>query len=364
LRFFLLNKDLAETDVASCYFLYGEETFLAQEFLSQLRELLLPPEAADTGLERFRLEETSWPEVIDVARTAPFLFSAWRVIALELPSGDKTENGERRRTEVFSERDENLVRDYLRAPAGRTVLVVILPGRANPSRRIVAFFSAFPESAVVVRELKPLRGASLMAWIDRKLTPVGKAMGSEAKSRLVDLVGNDLDRLDKELDKLSTFIGDKRTIDEEDVDAAAGATKEREGWELGSALETGDLRRALTVLANFFAEGKAPQLILGILSGFFREILAAQDGLRSGRDKSAIFRELRPYLRGGGPWLADRMGEFFSSVQGLSPQALTECLESLGRIDRRIKTSDASDATVRTEIEAFLIDFFRRRSPG
>lgn len=361
MRFFLLNKTLEEKDVAPCYFLYGEETFLAQEFLGQLQELLVPPEAGDIGMERFHFEDTSWPEVIDQARTAPFLFSAWRVIALEMPLSEKKEEGERRGREIFSERDESLVGDYLKSPAGRTVLVVVMPGRANSSRRIVKFFTSLPESAVETRELKPLKGAGLLSWIDRKVSAAGKAMGPEAKSRLVELIGTDLQRLDKELDKLAIYVGDKRAVDEEDVDAAAGATKEREGWELGSALETGDLHRALAVLANFFAEGKAPQLVLAILSGFFREILAAQEALRAGQDKSAIFRDLRPWIKGGGPWLAERMTEFFSSVQDLSPKELNASLESLRRIDLRIKTTDA---TARTEIETFIVEYFRRRRPG
>lgn len=362
MRFFLLNKALEEKDVAPCYFLYGEETFLGQEFLGQLRELLVPPDAQDFNLERFHFEDTSWPEVIDLARTAPFPLSPWRVISLGLPLSEKKEEGERQKKELFSERDESLVRDYLSSPAGRTVLVVILPGRANPSRRIVKFFTSFPESVVEARELKPLKGAGLSSWVDRKLSVAGKAMTHEAKSRLAELIGNDLQLLDQELDKLAIYVGDKRSIDEEDVDAVEGSTKEREGWELGSALETDDLHRALAVLANYFAEGKAPEQILGILHGFFRDILVAQEGLRAGRDKSAVFKDVRPRVgKGGGSWYFDRMNEFFSSVQGLSPKELNECLESLGRIDFRIKNSDAAP---RTEIETFIVEYFRRRRSG
>jgi DNA polymerase-3 subunit delta len=363
-RFSLFNKDLEEKDLAACYFLYGEETWLASEFLGQLVELLVPPEAEGFSLERFHYEDTSWPEVIDLARTAPFLFSPWRVIALEFPPTDREsrEEGEGKGRSVFSETDESVVGGYLAGPADRTVLVVVLPGRANASRRIVKFFAKQPEKVVVCRELKPLKGAGLQSWIDRRMAGLGKSMTAEAKLRLVDLVGNDLRRLSNELDKLAAFAGQSKTLDEDDVAAAAGWTKVREGWELESALEARDARRALVVLANFFVEGKPPELVLAGLSNFFRGVLAAREGLREGRDRKEIFREVRPQIRESyGGWYFEHLKAYFSFIEGLTAAELDDWLKELGRIDFRLKTGDVS---TRADIEAFIVKYCRRPRPG
>ncbi len=364
MRFSLLNKDVEEKDLSAVYFLYGEETFLAQEFLGQLVELLVPPDAEGFSLERFHYEDTSWPEVIDLARTAPFLFSPWRIIALEFPLTDRESRDdlESKGRKVFSETDESLVAEYLAGAAERTVLVVVLPGRANASRRIVKFFAKYPEKVVLSRELKPLKGAGLMSWIDRRMAGLGKSMTSEAKFRLVELIGNDLQRLANELDKLAAYAGETKTLDEDDVAAAAGWTKVREGWELESALEARDARRALVVLANFFIEGKPPELVLAILSNFFRGVLASREGLREGRDRKEIFREVKPQIRESyGSWYFDQLKAYFGFIEGFGPAELDACLKELGRIDFRVKTSDVS---ARTDIEAFIVNYCRRLAPG
>lgn len=363
MRFFLLSRDIQDKDLVPCYFLYGEETYLAQEFLSQLKALLIPPDAQDFNMERFHLEDSSWLEVMDLARTSPFIFSPWRIIALELLASEKKEKegDEKRGREMFSAKDEALVRDYLTSPAPKTVLVVVFPGKANASRRIVKFFCSFPPSVVLAKDMKPLKGAQLYAWMDRKLAGLGKAMSNEAKDSLADLAGNDLQRLDMELDKLATYIGDRRSIDEEDVKQATGGTKDLESWAFENALEARDSKKCLTVLDNLFTGGQAPEYVLGMLSGFFRGILAAQDGLREGRDKKDIFRALKPRITESyGKWYYDRLNDFFSVVEGMTRKRLDEYLQDLGRIDFRLKTTDIS---ARAQFEAFVIDFCRRQRP-
>ncbi len=363
MQFFLLNKDVQEKDLVPCYFLFGEETLLAREFLGQLKDLLVSPEAQDFNLERFHLEDTTWREVIDLARTAPFMFSPYRLIYLELPSSEKKEreSSEKKREKLFSDMDETGVRTYLAAPAAKTILVVVLPGKPNYSRRVLKFFTSFPPSIVMAVEIKPLKKDSLGTWLDHRASAWGKSITRPAKDKLTELVGGDLQRLDQEIDKLALFVGDKKTIDEEDVDQASGGTRDLEGWELDNALEGREAKKCLAVLANLFGGGGAPEYILGIVSNFFRGILAAQDGLREGRDKKDIFRSLKPQIRESyGRWYFDRLNEFFALVEGFSGRELDELLQSLGRIDARLKTSDVSP---KVELEAFVVDYCRRRRP-
>jgi DNA polymerase-3 subunit delta len=363
LRFFLLNKDVQEKDLVPCYFLFGEETFLAREFLGQLKDLLISPDAQDFNLERFHLEDTTWREVIDLARTAPFMFSPYRLIYLELSSAEKKERegSEKKGEKFFSDMDETLVRAYLTAPGAKTVLVVVLPGKPSYSRRVMKFFTSFPPSIVMAVELKPLKKDGLGTWLDRRASACGKSISRPAKDKLAELVGSDLQRLDQEIDKLAVFVGDKKAIDEEDVDLASGGTRDLEGWELDNALEGRDAKKCLAVLANLFGGGGAPEYVLGIVSNFFRGVLAAQDGLREGRDKKEIFRALKPQIRESyGRWYFDRLNDFFSLVEGFSGRELDDLLQSLGRIDVRLKTTDVSP---RVELEAFVVDYCRRRRP-
>ena len=67
------------------YLFYGEEEYLAEEFLGELQAFLAASSGGDVRLARMSLDETDWPDIIDAARTAPFLFEPWRAIVVRVP---------------------------------------------------------------------------------------------------------------------------------------------------------------------------------------------------------------------------------------------------------------------------------------
>ena len=82
---YLLGEDLREDRLLPGYFFYGEETYLAHQFVRQLTDTLIAPDAQGFNLERFNLENSRWADIIDLARTIPFFFSPWRIVAVETP---------------------------------------------------------------------------------------------------------------------------------------------------------------------------------------------------------------------------------------------------------------------------------------
>ena len=118
---FLLNKEISEKTLVPCYFLFGIETFLAYQFIDELKQSLISPDDQDYNVERFNLEDHSWMEVIDVARTIPFFFSSWRIIVVEIPK----EKGEGLNTT-----EKKILQDYFSAsPVTQTVLLIIFPDK-------------------------------------------------------------------------------------------------------------------------------------------------------------------------------------------------------------------------------------------
>ncbi|MEW5900605.1 MAG: hypothetical protein AB1715_03985, partial [Acidobacteriota bacterium] len=88
---FLWGEAIREDRLSPCYVFYGEETYLAEQFIRRLKAALMSPDAESFNLERFDLEETRWPDIIDVARTAPFFFSPWRIVVVDVPEETRSE---------------------------------------------------------------------------------------------------------------------------------------------------------------------------------------------------------------------------------------------------------------------------------
>ncbi|MGZ7046318.1 MAG: hypothetical protein ACXVJK_08340, partial [Candidatus Aminicenantales bacterium] len=80
-----LNAEIRENSLSAGYFFFGEETYLADEFVGHLRDTLAPSSGEDFHVDRYYLDETKWMDIIDTARTVPFLFSSWRVIVVRIP---------------------------------------------------------------------------------------------------------------------------------------------------------------------------------------------------------------------------------------------------------------------------------------
>jgi DNA polymerase III delta subunit len=157
---------------------------------------------------------------------------------------------------------------------------------------------------------------------------MGKRATQDAMTRLAELSGNDLARLNNELDKISAFTGEKKIVEEDDVNAISGWIKSFHEWEIVDNLEKADFEKSLIVLDNLFKKSVRPEFILGLTAKFFRDIFLAKLWLREkDKDRKAIFKELRPQIqeRFGG-FYTNKFRDFFSLVDRTSMSDLERFL--------------------------------------
>jgi DNA polymerase-3 subunit delta len=210
---------------------------------------------------------------------------------------------------------------------------------------------------VVLEELKKLKGKDLSNWMDKRLAALGKSATSDAHRRLVEIIGNDLRRLDNELQKIATFVAERKVIDIDDVHQVCDWVKTFIEWELADALERADYKESLLVLNRSFQEGTSPPYVVGILANFFRGFLLAKLWLKEGRDRKEIFAFLKPRIQENWNTYADKFRDLFSLIEGFSDEDLNSAIRELARIDLMVKTSDAAPQVL---LEGFIYDYCRR----
>jgi len=354
-----LGENLLEESLSPGYFFYGEETYPAERFVRDLQALLIPRDAGDFRPDLFYLDETNWADILDTARTMPFLFSPWRIIIVRIPEKkpDSDKGGEKE-AKLVSAMEEKLLKAYFASPSSRTVMVVILPGKIRKGHPLVRVFSSLP--GIVVRELKALKAYQIRPRMEEKARSVGKALTQDAALRLLEIVGCDLRLMDNEIEKLAVYVDDRKAIDAADVNQATGWVRGFDSYELDNALEKADLRECLIVLDNLFKAGEKPVDILREIVGFFRNILLAQTQLREkGADKKAIFKGFFPYVSETFRKLyQEKYAGFFSLVEGISESDLAGLLEELENVDVLIKSTDAKEQRL---FEVFLYKYCRLR---
>lgn len=348
------------------YFLYGEEPWIAEASLEELKAGLLGEgETAET----FYVDETKWPEILDAARTSPFLFAPRRLIVVRFPApaggADKPRKAKKRgRRDPLDAALPETARDALKAyfadpPAG-TVLVVVFPGGDKAGGGVVRFFRSLAGDNLEAREGRKLKPKELLEWIDARARSLGRPIEGDAAKRLADFTNGDLRRLATELDKLAVAAAGRDRIAAADVDALTVSVRSFQSYELVDALMEGDVSRTIAICERHLDTGEKPTLVVGRLAGFFRGLAWAKDRLAS---KTAtppeVFKALFPSIKEEWAGLyARKSGALFRLLEGLTDRDLARALDDLARVDALMKTSDSSPLAA---IEGFLLSFLISR---
>jgi DNA polymerase-3 subunit delta len=195
------------------------------------------------------------------------------------------------------------------------------------------------------------------------LAAKGKKMAPGAWLALGKKTGFDLRASMGALEKLITFTGETPTIDEEDIEAAIGKTREETVFNLTAALAEKNLPASLVILGDLLDRGDHPVMILAMLAREIRTLLQArllletgprtawQAGMDYGRFQKTLFPEIKERLGTATPhpyviYLAlGHAGRF-------PREALIRHMETLVDMDLAMK-STAKDA--RLMLERFLI---------
>jgi DNA polymerase III delta subunit len=354
-----LLGEIETARLAPGYVFYGEEDYLAEGAIQSLETALISPDSQAFNLERFDLAATRWPEIIDTARTAPFFFSPWRIVVVRVveKSAEGKESQEGRDLGKLSSLDEKILREYFHSPAEKTVLIVVIKGRVKKTHPLVKFFSSLPRSAVVLKEIRPLRQGQLYVWMRRRLEALGKSATQDALRRLEEVAGNDLRLTDRELEKIAAYAADRKTIDIEDINQVCAWTKGYIEWDLADALKTGDQRKALLTLNRAFREGEKLENIVRVLANFFRDILLAKLWLDEGRSRKEIFAFLKPQIHESWDLYAREFQALFSLLERMPLEGVKWAIQELETIDLSIKTMGISEEPL---IERFEVEGSRR----
>jgi DNA polymerase-3 subunit delta len=187
-----------------------------------------------------------------------------------------------------------------------------------------------------------------------------------AEARLAALVGADARALSAEVAKLATFVGDRKVIRAEDVDALVVRTAADPFFALGNAVEARDLPGALGVLRRSLSDGASPHMLVGSLAGTVRRMLVerergriASGGRRVGSFaewsasvlpsiEPAELKDRKPY----GLWMK------YQAALRFGREELLEGLASLAEADHSMKIG--SDGAVL--VERWLVETLR--APG
>jgi len=251
----ILN-DLKKQDFKPVYWLEGEEEYFIDLVIDYAENKILTESEAGFNLTVFYGRDAVWADVVNSCRRYP-MFSEKQVVILK---------------EAQGMRDIEKLESYIEKPLTSTFLFVAYKNKKLDGRTKMA--KMLKEKAVLFTS-KKLYDNELPEWTNDLVKSKGYTISNKALALLIDHIGNDLSRLNNEVDKLALNLFKSKNITEDDIEKFVGISKEFNVFELQQAIAAKDLYKAVRIIQYFAANPKAAplQLVFPSLYNFFSKVL-------------------------------------------------------------------------------------------
>lgn len=184
---------------------------------------------------------------------------------------------------------------YAENPQPTTVLVFAYKYKTLDKRKKITKLLA---KAGVVFESKKLYDNQVGDWIKRVLSGKNYAIDPKAVAMLVEFLGNDLGKINNELEKLAIILPEGSTITPKLIEDNIGISKDYNVFELRKAIGEKNQLKAYKIIEYFAQNPKDNPLVMtvGLLFGFFSQLLQYH-GLKD-RNPSNVAKMLKvnPYF--------------------------------------------------------------------
>ena len=234
------------------YWLEGEEDFYIDQLVHYAEHEILSEAEAGFNLTVFYGRDADWAAVINACRRYP-MFAERQVVLLK---------------EAQQMRDIDRLESYIEKPLGSTIFVVAYKEKKIDGRSKLA--KMLKEKAELFTT-KKMYDNQLPEWTSGLIRSKGFEITQKALLLLVDHIGNDLNRINNEVEKLLVNLAGRIQITEDDIERYVGISKEYNVFELQDAFAKKDRAKAIRIIQYFESNPKAApiQLILPSIYNFF-----------------------------------------------------------------------------------------------
>jgi DNA polymerase-3 subunit delta len=238
--------------------LFGDESFLKRQVLSEIKEAVLSGQDAEFSTSVFDGSEAVLVDVTDALATRALFGGGRRLVVVD-------------EADDFVSANRGALEQYVAKPKTASVLVLDVGTWPSTTR----LYKALAESGLQI-ECKFPPPARLEKWLSAWGKKQHRAeLEADAAEMLIENVEHDLGLFDQELAKLASLAGPDGTITAAMVAEAVGGWRAKTAWEMLDAALDGHAPGALVQLDRLLLSGEVPIALLAQISATLRRLAAA-----------------------------------------------------------------------------------------
>ena len=270
-----LKTQIKNKDLGRLYFFHGEEMFLLNHYLGQMRKQLLDPLTESFNYHRFTAETFDIRSFADAVENLPMMAENTFVQVDDIDLFKMNEGDRTKMIEILSD-----IPDYC------TVVFTYETVNWKPDKRLKKLWEAVEKNGLDVEFAKQDQ-RDLIAWITRHFAAQKKNISGDLCAYLIDITGGTMTALAGEIQKISAYSG-ADVIKKSDIDAVTEPVLDAVVFQMTDLLSAGRYGDALLKLQQLLKMQQEPLAILGAVGGHFRRIGTARTLMDHGRPASEL----------------------------------------------------------------------------
>lgn len=273
----VLKESIRQGTPDRVYFFYGEEVFLLQHYLKQLKKVLIEPVTESFNYHKLTAETFDLRTFADCVENLPMMAERTMVVVDEIDIFK------------FNEADREQIGQILSdIPEYCTVVFTYETTPFKPDKRLKKLWDAVEKNSVMV-EFQKQSQRDLVNWISRHFAASGKRITPELCVYLIDITGGTMTALSGEISKICAYSGAEE-ICKSDIDAVVEPVMDAVVFQMTDLLGQGAYGSALLKLRQLLKMQHEPIAILGAIGGHFRRLSTAKILLDNGKNASDLMK--------------------------------------------------------------------------
>lgn len=319
----ILN-DIKNNTYKKVYLLYGEENYLKKQYKEKLKKSICGDDTMNYSY--FDGKNTSIKDIIAISETLPFFADRRLIVAKD--------------TGFLKNSNEELA-DYIKN-IPETTTIVFVETEVDKRNKV---YKSIKDTGYIC-EMQRQTTQTLEEWIVGILASENKKITKSTLATFIEKVGQDMENISNEIEKLICFTGDRQVIEKEDIEAICTEQITSKVFDMIDALGYKNRTKALDIYYDLISNKEAPLMILYMITRQFNIMLQVMELKAQGLDSKLMAQKM-----GMAPFIVTKT---LKQISNFKYKSVKEALYEGVELEEKIKLGNINE---KMAVEMLLIKY-------
>ncbi|MEX2947451.1 DNA polymerase III subunit delta [Staphylococcus warneri] len=240
---------------------YGEVPDLVEKKSSEMINKYLQTEKDDFNFIKFNLYETEITPIIEETLTMPF-FSDKKAILVKnayVFTGEKV-------TKELNQNTDQLIEFLEKYDGDNLIIFEVYQNKLDERKKLTKALKKNGQ----FKKVEQMSEEEIKKWIQSKLNENYKDIKQDALNLFIELTGVNFNIVSQELDKLILFLGDRPTINKDDVHQIINRSLEQNVFLLTEYIQKRQKNKAIQLVKDLINMKEEPIKLLALITSNYR----------------------------------------------------------------------------------------------